>query len=372
MRSTLIGLATLAFVATTGPVAAGPELVVDLTSGKVLIANGATDLWHPASLTKLMTTYVALKAIQEGRVRRESPVTVSALAAKAPPSRSGLRVGNRITLQDALRVLMVKSANDLAIAIAESVAGDVPSFVSRMNSESARLGMAASHWRNPHGLHDAGQVTTARDMAVLTAALRRDFASDADLFHIHAVTLAGRTMVNHNHSVGRYPYADGMKTGFICASGFNVVTTANKDGRELVAVVLGEDAPMRRDAKASLLLAAGFQIPTERSNSSLAYLSGPAKPPPSRSCGRRGATEDNGDGGLSTASMESWVRSFAAIPRDLSDPIPIRLLGSVAVDSKVAQPKVERSKPRREIAVAKPTSAPSPTVSPVAAPPRRF
>lgn len=372
MRRASLGLAVVALLSGVATAQAGPELVVDLSSGKVLIANGATDLWHPASLTKLMTTYVALKAIQEGRIRRESPVVVSAQAAKAPPSRSGLRAGSRIGLEDALRVLMVKSANDLAIAIAESVAGDVPAFVARMNAESARLGLVASRWRNPHGLHDPGQVTTAKDMALLTAALRHDFPSDGDLFRIHAVSLAGRTMVNHNHSVGRYPYADGMKTGFICASGFNVVTTANKDGRELVAIVLGEDAPMRRDAKASLLLAAGFQIPAERSNSLLTQLSAPAKAPPSRSCGRHGLGEDTGDGGLSTRSMESWVRSFAAIPRELSDPIPIRLLGSEPERAATREPKPAKAKPapRKEIATAKPIVAPAP--EPKATAPRRF
>lgn len=323
MRRTL-GLAAMA-LCLSSPVVAGPELVVDMASGKVLIANDALQSWHPASLTKLMTTYVALKAIEEGRLSAGSPVTVSAAAAKAPPSRSGLKPGSRLALMDALRVLMVKSANDLAIAVAETVSGSVPAFVDEMNAESARLGMRSSRWRNPHGLNDPAQVTTAKDMATLATALRRDFPADWDLFHIHGVSLGGRVMLNHNHAVGRYPFADGMKTGFICASGFNVVTTATKDGRQLVAVVLGEDAAIRRDAKASLLLAAGFQIPSERSGVSLATLSGPHKPAPARSCGRRASDEDS-DAGIPTASMEAWVRSFAAIRRELSQPIAIRLL----------------------------------------------
>lgn len=373
-----LGLAALGLFL-SAPASAGPELVVDMSAGKVLIASGPVDSWHPASLTKLMTTYVSLKALREGRLSPDSPVTVSVEASRAPPSRSGLRPGSRMPLMDALRVLMVKSANDLAIAIAETVGGTSHAFIAEMNAESRRLGMTGSRWRNPHGLHHPEQVTTAKDMAILATALRRDFPEWGDLFHTHAVSLAGRVMVNHNHSVGRYPYADGMKTGFICASGFNVVTTAVKDGRQLVAVVLGEDAPLRRDAKASLLLAAGFQIPPDKSSVTLAALGGSSKPPPPRKCGRRDMGEDIGDGSLSAATMETWVRSFAAIPRDLSPPVTIRILPSERAQSDPVEVRkavaVQPKAPAKATATA---SAPKTPPMPMAAretdpsPPRRF
>jgi D-alanyl-D-alanine carboxypeptidase len=319
------GLAALALVGLTAPASAAPELVVDLSTGRVLHAREAQAAWHPASLTKLMTAYVALRAVAAGGIGWDSPVTLSPAALRMPPSRSGLAPGSRLALSDALRVLMVKSANDVAYAVAEAVSGDAPTFVARMNAESARLGMSATRWMNPHGLDAPAQVTTARDLAVLAGAIRREFPQADPLFSIPAVLLNGMRMPNHNKAVGRVAGIDGMKTGYICASGFNVVTTAIRDGRRVAVVLLGRDSPLERDARATLLANAALAT-SSPGIGSLADLAGSAgSPAPRRACGRRDGGED-ADGIIPKAAMDQWVRSFAAMPVASGDPVRISTL----------------------------------------------
>lgn len=328
MRARLISTAVLAALAAPCPArAASPELLVDATSGKVLRERDANRPWHPASLTKLMTTYLALQAVASGRLSADTPVTISGKAAKAPPSRSGLPVGSRITLGDALKILMVKSANDVATAVAETVHGDVDTFVARMNVESHRLGMGATSWRNPHGLDDQGQVTTAHDMAILAMAIRRDFAGVSALFGIHSIAVQGRVMNNHNHAVGRVPDIDGMKTGYICASGFNVVTTGQRGGRLVVAVVMGGDSAVARDARASLLVQAGLSTPPGAGIADLSQFAGSnGLPAERRKCGRGRAGEEEDD--LLAGVVDEWTRSFRSAPRRLDAPIVITTLPS--------------------------------------------
>jgi D-alanyl-D-alanine carboxypeptidase len=238
--------------------AAGPSLVVDVDSGETLSENNATEPWYPASLTKLMTTYVALQAVRDGRLTLDTPLTMSARAAAMPASKMGFSPGVEVTLDNALKMLMVKSPNDVAVMIAESIDGSVEAFAAEMNATALKLGMRESHFVNPNGLHDPAHVSSARDMAIVARALLRDFPEQRDLYDIGALQLGDEIIANHNGLLGRYPGADGMKTGFTCPAGFNVVATATHGGRRLIVVVLGAPSPLERTMEAGRLFDAGF------------------------------------------------------------------------------------------------------------------
>ena len=238
--------------------AATPALVIDAENGKVLYAERATDPWYPASITKLMTAYVALSAVRAGKVALDTPLVISELAHSMPPSKMGFPPGIEVTLDNALKIIMVKSANDVATAIAEGVGGSVEGFADMMNAAAQRLGMRESRFVNPHGLPDERQQTSARDMAILGRALFREFPQHAGYFQIGAIKFGRRVMNNHNGLMGRYAGADGMKTGFICASGFNVVASATRNGRRLITVVMGSSSAAERTMKAAALFDHGF------------------------------------------------------------------------------------------------------------------
>jgi len=254
----LIVLATATLTASLAN-ATTPALVVDVDSGRVLHAERATDPWFPASVTKLMTAYVALEAVRNGRAQMDQLLTVSEEAASLPPSKMGFKPGTQVRLDNALKIIMVKSANDIAATIAEGIGGSVDGFAAMMNDAAQRLGMRESRFVNPHGLPDDRQQTSARDMAILGRALLRDFPEHKDFFQIGAIQFGRRVMRNHNGLIGRYPGADGMKTGFICASGFNVVASATRNGRRLLTVVLGSSSANERTLKAADLFDRGFE-----------------------------------------------------------------------------------------------------------------
>jgi D-alanyl-D-alanine carboxypeptidase len=242
----------------SGAEAAGPTLVVDVDSGDALIASQATTPWYPASLTKLMTTYVALQAVKDGKLTLDTPLTMSAYASSMPASKMGFIPGTEVTLDNALKMLMVKSPNDVAVMVAESISGSVAAFADEMNATAARLGMHESHFVNPNGLHDPAHFSSARDMAIVARALLRDFPEHSDLFDIGALQLGNIIIANHNGLLGHYPGADGMKTGFTCPAGFNVVGAATQGGRRLIVVVLGSPTPVLRTMEAAHLLDQGF------------------------------------------------------------------------------------------------------------------
>jgi D-alanyl-D-alanine carboxypeptidase len=237
----------------------GPNITVDVSSGRVLSANRAFDAWYPASTTKLMTAYVVFQAVRQGRITMRSPVVISANAAAQPPSKAGLRVGQTLTIETALRVLMVKSANDIAVALAESVSGSEPVFIAEMNDAARRLGMSRSTFTNPHGLPDRGQVTTAYDLVLLTLGLMRDYPQHNDYYSMGAVTLGQARWVNHNLLLQRYRGAFGFKTGYICDSGFNLVAGAQRGGRTLLTVTLGARSGLERAAASAHQLDEGFR-----------------------------------------------------------------------------------------------------------------
>ncbi len=240
------------------PARATPAVVMDMASGDVLYQEEATQPWYPASTTKLMTVYVALAAVRDGRIALDTPLVVSARAHVMPPSKMGFAVGSQVTLDNALKMLMVRSANDLAITVAEGVSGSVEAFADDMNAAAAQLGLHESHFVNPNGLPAPGHVSSARDMAIIARALYTQFPEEAGLFDLGALSLGRQVIVNHNNLLGRYPGVDGMKTGFTCAAGFNVVASAFRDGRRIIAVVYGAPNVATRTAKVAALLDRAF------------------------------------------------------------------------------------------------------------------
>jgi D-alanyl-D-alanine carboxypeptidase len=238
---------------------AGPALVFEPYNGTVFYAEDPDIPWFPASLTKLMTAYVAFKALKEGTVKPDTKAVCSKKATEQAPSKLWLKEGESITLETALKVLIVKSANDVAMMIAETVAGSDEAFVQRMNDEAKRLNMTKTHFANPHGLPNDHQISSARDLAKLARAIIIEFPEYADFFTITELQIGKQVMRTHNALLVNYPGADGMKTGFICDSGFNVVASATREGRKLVAVVLGEPSTAARRERAVTLLDNGFK-----------------------------------------------------------------------------------------------------------------
>ncbi|MBC7151720.1 MAG: D-alanyl-D-alanine carboxypeptidase [Rhizobium sp.] len=233
---------------------ANPQIVVDVNSGQVIAHEDAFRKWYPASLTKLMTAYTTFKAIRSGELSLESIVVMSEKAAAQPASKMYYKPGSKLTLDSALKILIVKSANDVAVAIGERVGGTLDNFVARMNADAQSLGMTSSRFVNPNGLPGKGQYTTARDLAVLAVALRRDFPEYAGYFSLEGINTGKKEYPNYNLLIGRFDGADGMKTGYICASGFNQVSSATRNGRTVVSVVLGADSlGARADISAELL-----------------------------------------------------------------------------------------------------------------------
>jgi D-alanyl-D-alanine carboxypeptidase len=233
-------------------------LLIDADSGKVLKAENATMPWHPASLSKLMTAYVTLTAVKEGRITLDTLFTVSPTAASQAPSKMGFRPGTQLTVDNALKMMLVKSANDMAVVLAEGVGGSIDGFATMMNTTAQQLGMTQTSYVNPNGLPADGQITSARDMAILARAIIHNLPEYEYFVHIPSIRYGRRITQNFNKLIGRYPGADGFKTGFICASGYNLMASATRDGRRLIAVVLGASSGQMRAVRAAQLLDSGF------------------------------------------------------------------------------------------------------------------
>lgn len=251
--------AILAFCAALPlPAVAGPTLLFEASSGRILYAEDQDDRWHPASLTKIMTAYLVFEALKAGKITLETKLTFSEAAHIQPPSKVGLPVGAEMEVGTALRALIIKSANDVAVALAEGIGGSEAEFVARMNATAQRLGMTRTHFVNPNGLPAAEQVTTARDLGRLSRAVVRDFPEYAAYWAEPEMRIGRARLVTHNGLLKTYEGTDGIKTGFICDSGYNIVASATRDGVRLVAVVLGEATGMDRTLRTQALLEHGF------------------------------------------------------------------------------------------------------------------
>ena len=255
----LIAALLLLPVLAVGTAHAGPALLFDPEDGKVLYAEDPDSQWHPASLTKIMTAYLTFVALKEGKLTLETRIPTSLNATLVQPSKLGLPVGVEISVDVALQALIIKSANDVAIMLAEAVSGTDSAFVALMNATCRRLGMTRTTFVNPNGLPTQEQMTTARDLAKLSRAVVTEFPEYAHYWSKSEARIGKTLLTTHNGLLKSFEGADGMKTGFICDSGFNIVASATRDGKKLMAVVLGEQTGAERTMRAATLLEHGFQ-----------------------------------------------------------------------------------------------------------------
>jgi D-alanyl-D-alanine carboxypeptidase len=222
-------------------------IVVDGNSGRTLYARDENELRFPASITKVMTLYLLFEQLEKGRLRLDSNIRVSAYAAAQKPTKLGLRPGETIDVDEAIKAVVTRSANDIAVAIAETIGGDEESFAQLMTLKAHALGMNDTHFANASGLPNDQQLTTAHDLAILGRAIQERFPRYYRYFSTHAFYYAGATIMNHNHLLDRVEGMDGIKTGYTRASGFNLLTSVKRDGHYIVAVVLGGSSARARD-----------------------------------------------------------------------------------------------------------------------------
>jgi D-alanyl-D-alanine carboxypeptidase len=232
-----------------------PQLLVDETANEIILARDSDNLWHPASLTKLMTVHLAFTAIETGKLSLQTPVVISENAASKPPSKLGIAVGKSIPLDQALRITITRSMNDLATAIGETVAqGSEQQFVSMMNAEAKRIGMLSTHFTNASGLPDDDQVTTARDLALLAVEITRRHGQFDSYFSTERLTYGSRVLTNTNTLLTKLPGTDGMKTGYVCSSGFNLINRITIKGRRYITVVMGAASVREREMMTGRML----------------------------------------------------------------------------------------------------------------------
>jgi D-alanyl-D-alanine carboxypeptidase (penicillin-binding protein 5/6) len=239
-------------------------IVMDAGTGEILYAERSDSPRYPASVTKVMTMYMAFDALASGRLHLNDEIVVSPLAAAQPATKLGLRAGETITVENALNAMAVHSANDMAVAIAEKIGGTESRFADLMTLKAQQLGMTGTRYVNPNGLPDSRQISTAHDIAILTRAVIRDYPQYYRFFSQEQFTYRGKTMFNTNHLLGKMPGVDGLKTGFTNAAGFNLSASAVRNGHRLIAVVMGSSSGSARNANVEGLLLTGFDIEDRR------------------------------------------------------------------------------------------------------------
>lgn len=253
----LVGLVYLGSSATARAQVGSPRygsIVMVAETGEVQSAVMADELRHPASLTKMMTLYMTFEALRDRRISLNQLVPVTPHAASQSPSKLGLMPGTKITVEEAILGLVTKSANDAASALGEMLGGDEARFAQSMTMRARALGMSRTTFRNASGLPDPAQVTTARDLAVLARHLIQDFPQEYHYFSVPSFRFHGRTIFNHDHLLERYPGADGLKTGYVEASGYNLTSSAVRGNTRLIGVVLGAANGGERDLHMMALL----------------------------------------------------------------------------------------------------------------------
>lgn len=248
------------WVANPGVSAKESYLIVDATSGRELASDRPDELRHPASLTKLMTIYLTFSALDSGRLSLGDALPVSVNSLNAPPTKMGMTPGGTVNVRDATMALVTRSANDAAVLLAEGLAGSEEAFARLMTQKARQLGMSSTVFRNASGLPNSEQVTTARDLAKLANALLRDYPHYYAIFSVQSYAYRGRALTNHNRMLGSYDGADGLKTGYTNASGFNLVMSAVRDNRRLIGVVMGGPSAAQRDRTMADLMDRGFTL----------------------------------------------------------------------------------------------------------------
>ncbi|NCC03694.1 MAG: D-alanyl-D-alanine carboxypeptidase [Proteobacteria bacterium] len=250
-------------------------LVLDADSGEVLYERNSRGRRYPASLTKMMTLYLTFQAIEGGRVRLDTQLPVSAKAASQSPSKLGLRAGQTIAVKDAILGLITESANDAAVVLAEGLAGNTSRFATLMTTQARALGMEGTVFQNPNGLPDKNQYTTARDMAMLAYSLINHYPGMYPYFSTQKFRYRGRVHVSHNHLMKRCSGMDGIKTGYIRASGFNLVASVERRGARIIAIVFGGKSAASRDAHLEKLIDEAFVLLNKANRKTASYVSFP-------------------------------------------------------------------------------------------------
>lgn len=253
-------------------------IIVDAQSGSVLYDSNSDARTYPASLTKMMTLYLLFEAIEAKQVKLDDTMSVSAHAAAQPATDLGLRPGQSISVEKAILGLIVHSANDVAVVVAEALGGTESQFAAKMTKKARELGMTSTQYQNASGLPNPGQVTNARDTAILARALITRFPGFYPYFATESFSYGSRVYTTHNHVVENYPGADGLKTGYIRASGYNVATSAVRNGRRIIAVVLGGRSAMARDTQMMALLDQGFTLAATTPKTQVASATLPQAP----------------------------------------------------------------------------------------------
>lgn len=234
-------------------------IVIDADTGRVIHETDAAQRWYPASLTKVMTLYMTFQALEAGRLRLSDTLSVSRHASMQPSSKLGLRYGQSISVENAIMAVTTRSANDAAVLLAETLGGSEANFASLMTQQAHRLGMSSSSFQNASGLPDEGQISSARDLAILSSALIRDFPQYYPYFSATEFRYKGRVLPNTNRILKSYPDADGLKTGFTCGSGYNLIASAKRNGHRLIGVLLGAHSSAERFEQMGNLLDIGFE-----------------------------------------------------------------------------------------------------------------
>ncbi|PCI87072.1 MAG: hypothetical protein COB24_07780 [Hyphomicrobiales bacterium] len=253
---------------------AKPQIVFDVSSGRVLSATDIDQKWYPASLTKIMTGYLAFHAITTRKdISLTTKITLSKHAASQPPSKLGIGAGRSLTMEKALEALFIRSTNDIAVGIAEKISGSEANFIDLMNRTAQLLGMSRTHFSNPHGLFKRDQVSTARDLAKLTHSILKQYPQFARFYSMRYLEIGGKKFRNRNGLLRNYQGADGMKTGFVCSSGYNLIATATRNGKKIAAIMMGGKNVKSRDEQVTTMLDSGFsQLTTNNiSNNATIY-----------------------------------------------------------------------------------------------------
>ena len=293
--------------------------VIDHNTGKVLFARNADAPRYPASLTKIMTLYMVFDRLETGQLKLNTPMKVSSFAASRPPSKIGLKVGSTITVENAIKALVTKSANDVAVVIAEHIGGSEANFAKMMTERARQIGMAKTTFRNASGLPNTQQITTARDMSTLGRSIMVTHPDYYGYFNTRVFTYRGSRYGNHNRLLGRVEGVDGIKTGYTRASGFNLVTSLNKNGRHMVGVVMGGKTGASRNAHMTEILQAAYgkaSIDKKPNVSPVVIASAPLPP----QINRPDPNSVIGNRFVQAASIESIISS---LPKQYADKQPV-------------------------------------------------
>ena len=313
-------------------------IVIDAHSGEVLYASRADSPRYPASITKVMTLYLAFEALEQGKLKTTDQIVISPRAAAQAPSKLGLRAGETISVDNAIRALAVKSANDIAVALAEKIGGTESRFAALMTLRAEELGMNQTRFVNANGLPDSRQLSSARDIALLSRAVMRDYPQYYSYFSQRYFSYGGAEMRNHNRLLHSMPGVDGIKTGFTNASGFNLAASAVRDGRRLIAVVMGGATSVSRDNHAQELMNAGFEVVRRRARGENIQLASLVEPQRSTAYAAVGGSFEQGSH-ETPRPVEPRERTITLATLDHKEPAPKAKAAAKAAPKKAQDDK---------------------------------